>query len=100
MKRIEKKILPGYFEAVRKGTKTFELRYDDSDYQVGDILVLKEYDGEKYTGRRCTREITYILRDVLEFGLHVGWCILAIQPLGWREHQICASTDEQVFFDY
>lgn len=32
----ELKTLPEYFEAVRKGDKTFELREDDRDFQVGD----------------------------------------------------------------
>ena len=39
-----------YFKAVHHREKTFELRKDDSDYQVGDMLRLREWDGEKYTG--------------------------------------------------
>ena len=58
-KKIEKKIMPGYYKAVAKRIKTFEIRKDDADYQVGDILVLREWDGEKYTGRKCSREITF-----------------------------------------
>lgn len=78
-KIIEKKILPEYFEAVDKRIKTFELRKDDSDYQVGDILKLNEWDGEKYTGRSLSKQITYVLRDCPEYGLQPGYCILAIQ---------------------
>lgn len=78
-KLIKKKILPLYYEEVRMKRKTFELRTDDSDYQVGDILVLEEWDGENYTGRSLCREITYILRDAEEYGLKKGFCILAIQ---------------------
>ena len=85
MKHIEKKILPGYFEAVRRRIKTFELRKDDSDYQEGDLLVLREWDGEQYTGRKLTREITYILRGTPEYGLMEGYCIMGLQPFGWRE---------------
>ena len=44
-KTIEKKILPEYFKAVHHRQKTFELRKDDSDYQVGDMLRLREWDG-------------------------------------------------------
>lgn len=68
-KLIKKKILPLYYEEVRMKRKTFELRADDSDYQVGDILVLEEWDGENYTGRSLRREITYILRDAEAYGL-------------------------------
>jgi len=80
-KRIEKKILPGYYRAVYKGQKTFELRKDDSDYQVGDILVLREWNGEKYTGHTCECEITYILRKAERFGLMDGYCIMSIRPV-------------------
>lgn len=84
-KTIEKKILPEYFKAVHHREKTFELRKDDSDYQVGDMLKLREWDGEKYTGNVTFKQITYILRDCPEYGLMPGYCILAIQPRMWQE---------------
>lgn len=55
------KTLPEYFEAVRKGDKTFELREDDRNFKVGDYLALNEWDGEKYTGRSQLVKVTYIL---------------------------------------
>jgi hypothetical protein len=84
-KTIEKKILPEYFKAVHHREKTFELRKDDSDYQVGDMLRLREWDGEKYTGNITFKQITYILRDCPAYGLMPGYCILAIQPRMWEE---------------
>lgn len=33
-----------FFQATKKGDKNFELRIDDRDYRVGDILALMEYD--------------------------------------------------------
>ena len=84
-KTIEKKILPEYFKAVKARLKTFELRKDDSDYQVGDILKLREWDGEKYTGNVQFRQITYILRDCPEYGLQPGFCIISIQGTMWEE---------------
>ena len=85
MKHIEKKILPEYYREVVKRRKTFEIRKDDADYEVGDILELYEWDGEKKTGHKISREITYILRDAEQYGLQEGYCILAIQPVGWNE---------------
>ena len=90
MKHIWKKCLPEYYQAVRKRTKTFEIRKDDSDYEVGDILELQEWDG-KYTGHKIAREITYILRDAEQYGLREGYCILAIQPIGWDEEYYVPS---------
>ena len=78
-KIIKKKILPDYYEAVIKNIKKCELRKDDSDYEVGDILILQEYDGEKYTGRETTQKITYIMRNMPEYGLKEGYAILCIE---------------------
>jgi len=36
------KILPPYFVAVADGSKPFEVRRNDRDYQVSDILILQE----------------------------------------------------------
>lgn len=35
------KILPEYFEAVKSGSKTFEVRKDDRGFQAGDTLFLQ-----------------------------------------------------------
>lgn len=72
----ELKILPEYYAAVTDDCKRFELRKDDRDYQVDDILALEEWDGEKYTGNLAQRRIRYILRDCPEYGLKDGYCIL------------------------
>lgn len=52
-----------YYQEVEKGTKTFEIRKNDRDFTVGDILILKEYDPvrETYTGKSINMEVTYIL---------------------------------------
>lgn len=55
------KIRPEYFNSIEKGDKTFEVRYNDRNYHLHDILVLQEHDGEKYTGREITVEVTYLL---------------------------------------
>jgi ASC-1-like (ASCH) protein len=59
----ELKTLPQYFENVLIGLKTFEVRDNDRDYKVGDILVLKEWtiSGHFYTGRELKVVVTYIL---------------------------------------
>lgn len=53
-----------YFDAVANGMKPFEVRCDDRDYQIGDILHLKEYSKhtEAYTGAEIKRLVTYTLR--------------------------------------
>ena len=80
MKRIEKKILPEYFEAVRSGRKTFELRIDEDNAEVGDIIVLREWNDGQYTGRKIERAVSYVLRDCPQYGLTDGYCVIALQP--------------------
>lgn len=64
IKMHELKTLPKFFGAQLKGIKKFEVRYNDRDYRVGDILVLQEYSPERgYTGKYLHVEITYILND-------------------------------------
>lgn len=72
------KILPEYFEAVISGEKTFEIRYNDRDYKVGDSLCLKEFCDGIYTGRETIREICYMIDDptyckegYVVLGLHI-----------------------------
>lgn len=77
MKTVIKKILPQYFEAVCRGSKNFELRKDEDDIQVGDYIKLLEYDGD-FTGRYVDRKVSYVLRNVPEYGLQDGYCII-----GW-----------------
>lgn len=71
------KIKPKYFKAVMLGLKNFELRKDDREYKVGDLITLKEYNNGEYTGNEIKNiPINYILRDCPEYGLKEGYCIL------------------------
>ncbi|WP_195966793.1 ASCH/PUA domain-containing protein [Clostridium sp. 1001283B150210_160208_E6] len=74
----ELKILPLYFTQVKNGEKTFELRKNDRPYQVGDTLVLREFDGKNYGSRIMTKTITYILYGG-NYGLDKDYCILGIR---------------------
>lgn len=62
--KIEKKVLPEYFEKILSGEKNFELRLADWECKPGDILVLREYDPKKnnYTGRKAEKEAGYVLK--------------------------------------
>jgi len=51
-----------FFDAVADGSKTFEIRKNDRGFQVGDTLILRDWDRNKgqYTGRKLKVEVTYI----------------------------------------
>ncbi len=87
-KIIKKKILPEYFWDVVTERKTFELRRDEDNAQAGDILLLQEHDGGHYTGRQVYADIIYVLRDVPEYGLQNGYCILGIQSRCSRKEKL------------
>lgn len=61
MRRIEKKILPEYFDAVASGKKKFELRLNEFEVEEGDVLFLREWDAGRgeYTGRELEKTVTY-----------------------------------------
>jgi ASC-1-like (ASCH) protein len=81
------KILPKYFEDVQAGKKNFEIRKNDRDFKVGDILILKECENGKYTGRIAKRKVNYILYDIDTIGLTKGYCILGLEDKAKSEEE-------------
>lgn len=80
----ELKTWPEPFEALVAGRKTHEVRKSDRDFQVGDLLRLREWvpraehpDGGWYTGQEAWREVTYLSRGG-EWGLPEGLCVMSI----------------------
>jgi hypothetical protein len=86
--RLEHKVKswPRFFEATLSGLKTHEVRrLTDRDYQVGDRLLLQEFDPatETYTGRELLVRITYVTSAeapcaLSEECLQPDFCILSI----------------------
>lgn len=74
----ELKIWPEYFSLHCRGLKTFEIRNNDRNFQVGDSLVLKEYFPElnQYSGRSIIKPV----KDIFEggkLGLEPGFVIIS-----------------------
>lgn len=84
-KTHEVKIWPKYFDAVVEGRLTFQLRRDDRNYQVGERMLMREWDQGAYTGREVLAEITFKMertrvpseRDLTTLGLSPTFAILA-----------------------
>lgn len=98
------KCWPEPFAAVLDGRKTVEIRLNDRDYQVGDRLILREFDPEKehveqpteaesisrfhkprpytvrgtFTGRACAVDVTHVLAGG-QFGLDVDYVALSVR---------------------
>ena len=95
MELHEIKIKHKYLVQVDCGNKTFELRKNDRDYQVGDLIHfidIKDEDKEFNTwgvepaiDKDALYKITYVLKDVPEYGLDKDYCILGIKKLKIEE---------------
>jgi hypothetical protein len=77
---------PEVFGAVLSGDKTFEIRFNDRSFQIGDRLELHEtvHTGAEikagkpllYTGRVEVRTVSHVLTG---YGLMDGWCCLSFK---------------------
>lgn len=78
MKTHDLKVWPLPFQAIADGLKEWEFRKNDRNYQIGDELVLREYDPktQSHTGRGFTRVVTFILEQ--GFGLPDGYVIMSL----------------------
>lgn len=89
----ELKTWPEYYQAIKSGDKTFEIRKHDRPFKVGDFLQLREYkllglnqltqaiEGE-FTGEEMSVVVTYILEHRMyhnNFGLEKGHCIMGFK---------------------
>lgn len=78
----ELKIKPEYFAAVFFGEKTFEIRNNtDRNFQVGDTLLLKAWDGE-FNGDFVEKVVSYIT----DFEQKPGYVVLGL--VNDREHEL------------
>lgn len=85
MRTHDLKTWPSYFEAIRRGDKRFEIRKNDRDFAIGDVLNLREYDPGKevtiddwrYTGRSLLCEVRHVIYGG-QFGIEPGHCVMSI----------------------
>lgn len=68
------------WEHVSRGDKNFEVRRNDRDYAIGDILVLEEWRGEQFTGQLCKRVVTYVLQGG-RYGVQLGYVVLGLKEV-------------------
>lgn len=68
-----------FFDDVLYCRKNFELRKNDRNYKVGDILNMMEFKDGRNTGRTVKRKVIYMLEGFT--GLEDGYCILGTEPI-------------------
>jgi Domain of unknown function (DUF3850) len=82
------KTWPAYFDAVKRGEMTFEVRRDDRGFQKGDILVLQrtneEYskhqvdtDMDGNVKHELRKRVAYVLTGG-QFGIEPGYVVMGL----------------------
>lgn len=78
------KTWPIFFAEVATGAKTFEIRKNDRDFKVGDVLILVEYDPDTntYSGDEMKVMVTYsVMLDDIP-GMPKGFIGMSIEHEG------------------
>lgn len=75
------KCWPEPFAALKSEIKSFEIRNNDRNFEVCDVLQLQEWNpiDRKYTGRELFRRVTLILSNP-EFGVKPDYVVMAVVP--------------------
>lgn len=90
----ELKTWPEYFQAIKSGKKTFEVRKNDRSFKVGDVLLLKEWKPKgysdvspneltgSYTGEELKVVVNYIMQtkshEISSFGIPSNVVVMSI----------------------
>lgn len=79
----ELKVWPPFFQGVIDGTKSFEIRKNDRNFALGDILYLREFNPElmRYSGRSTRRQVVYFLDSCSFAGIEKGYCVMGLGPV-------------------
>lgn len=75
------KCWPGPFAGLWTEEKKHEVRANDRDYRVGDILVLLEWHpfDKVFTGRGVSRRVTWMSKGP-DWGLPAGVVVMSLEP--------------------
>ena len=76
-----KKIQEKYFFDILVNNKRFEIRKNDCNYKIGDRVKLVLYKGNEKVGEDnyIIVKITYILKDIPQYGLDKDYCIFGFR---------------------
>lgn len=79
---------PNVFALSFCGSKPWEIRKNDRDFKVGDLIILQEtvfsgeemYNGKplEYTGRELSRIVNLIVSG---YGLSDGWVVMTVDKI-------------------
>lgn len=82
MKTHKLKLNIDFCDAVLSGAKTFEIRKNDRDFKMGDLIKFKPVDNDGEAGYHKVQNRTYKITYILDnWGLKEGYVALAIKDV-------------------
>jgi Domain of unknown function (DUF3850) len=89
----ELKTWPEFFKSVASGDKSFEIRRDDRDFRVGDLLLLREWDPvtRAYSGRELHRQIKYMTGRG-DTWVKEGFVVLGLRTASESPREFCSPS--------
>ena len=70
-------------DAVYEGRKPFEIRFNDRNYEVGDLIYPIPLDNDlnpiEHPIAKCIYKITFVIKDTPE--LAPGYCVFGIERI-------------------
>ena len=89
----ELKTWPEFFKRVINCDKDFEIRKDDRDFRVGDILWLREWDPVTFTysGRELHRQIKYMTEKGNPW-VKEGFVVLGLRAASDPPREFCSPS--------
>lgn len=84
-----------YWNDVIDGRKTFEVRLNDRDYRVNDLIQFCIWDGRTCTDVRSELyRITYMLPVSQLMNLDEEWCVFSIEKASTIQDELTIQGDQ------
>lgn len=77
----ELKISAYYFQAVKEGRKTFEIRRNDRGFQAGDLVILREYEDRGVTTHLTGNSLEFKIGYVTNFNQKEDYVVFSLLPM-------------------
>lgn len=78
----ELKCTPEHWPYYKTGVKNNSMRWNDRNFAVGDIVILKLWEDERFvTGEVVVKRITHVLHDFDFKPMPKGYCIISLEDV-------------------
>lgn len=73
------KVAPEFYRKLVNGSKRFEIRKHDRDFQINDLLRLREFKDGQFTENCLLLAVTYLLtHEDFPAGIPEEYCVMSL----------------------